>query len=411
VKLLKARGGFDPKIQTNFRTKEYKDKQYYDLFYTAFKVPTWYGVELQATYQNNSGVYLNPQNTVPDKGIYSAGLSVNALEGLLIDKRMADLKQAKLYIKETSEKQKLMVNDILYQASIAYLDWFKTYLEYSTYTDFLQNAKRRLRAVEQSVKAGSVAAIDSVEATIAVQTRSLKLEEMKLKMYKKKLKVSTYLWDEDLPIEINESIQPLMPLRFNNLSIAPMLKQIEQGFDIENHPKIKALNFKRKVIDINKKLYTNKLLPKLKLTYNFLNSETDVKKLQLGEYKAKINFSTPILLRKERAYLQMSKLKLQDNAIEIQATKLKINNKLQANRYALTSFKKQFGIANEMISNYRRLLAGAEKKYQMGESSLLAINLYEAKLIEGTVKQIATQNKLFGAIVDLYNTSVLMTEL
>ena len=71
AKLLKARGAFDPKIESTFNQKEYGDKKYYSLFNGSFKIPTWYGIEIKAAFDNNEGIYLNPENTVPNNRITS----------------------------------------------------------------------------------------------------------------------------------------------------------------------------------------------------------------------------------------------------------------------------------------------------------------------------------------------------
>ena len=64
--LIMARGGFDPKLEADFDQKKYSDTDYYSIFSSSFKIPTWYGIELKAGFDNNDGYYLNPQNTVPD---------------------------------------------------------------------------------------------------------------------------------------------------------------------------------------------------------------------------------------------------------------------------------------------------------------------------------------------------------
>ncbi|WP_317039185.1 hypothetical protein [Polaribacter atrinae] len=77
AKLLKARGAFDPKIEVDFNKKQFKEKEYYNKLNAAFKIPTYYGIEFKANFENNDGYYLNPENTVPEDGLYSAGVSVS----------------------------------------------------------------------------------------------------------------------------------------------------------------------------------------------------------------------------------------------------------------------------------------------------------------------------------------------
>ena len=61
--LLRARGGFDPKIEVDFNRKKFKGTEYYDELNAAFKIPTWYGVEFKADFEENSGEFLDPSLT------------------------------------------------------------------------------------------------------------------------------------------------------------------------------------------------------------------------------------------------------------------------------------------------------------------------------------------------------------
>ena len=82
AKLMKARGAFDPKLEVDYATKEFKGSEYYDKLNATFKIPTWYGIELKGNYEDNSGAYLNPESFTPDDGLYSVGVSVSLKEWL-----------------------------------------------------------------------------------------------------------------------------------------------------------------------------------------------------------------------------------------------------------------------------------------------------------------------------------------
>jgi hypothetical protein len=119
AKLLKSRGAFDPKIEVDYDRKKFKESEYWDKLNATFKIPTWYGIELKANFEENTGDFLNPEGFVPNDGLYSAGIKISALEGLLINDRMAQLKQAKLFREQAKADRDLLVNNILFEAS-----WF-----------------------------------------------------------------------------------------------------------------------------------------------------------------------------------------------------------------------------------------------------------------------------------------------
>lgn len=93
--LLRSRGGFDPKIEVDYDRKEFKGTEYYDQLNAMFKIPTWYGIEFKAGVERNEGTFLDPSNTVPENGLYNAGVSVNLGQGFLINERMATLRKPK----------------------------------------------------------------------------------------------------------------------------------------------------------------------------------------------------------------------------------------------------------------------------------------------------------------------------
>ena len=129
AKLLKSRGAFDPKIDVDYDRKKFKNTEYFDKLNTTFKIPTWFGIEIKGQLEQNEGVFLNPEADVPLDGLYNVGVSVPVARGLLINERMAVLKQSKLFLNQSKEDRKLLVNDVLFQATKAYFDWLRYYNE------------------------------------------------------------------------------------------------------------------------------------------------------------------------------------------------------------------------------------------------------------------------------------------
>ena len=114
--LMIARGGFDPKIEVDFTKKQFKDKDYYSILNSSFKIPTWYGIEIKAGFDNSEGIYLNPENTIPNQGLTSLGIIVPLGQGLLINQRMADIRKAKIQMQLSQSERKIQAIGILYEA-------------------------------------------------------------------------------------------------------------------------------------------------------------------------------------------------------------------------------------------------------------------------------------------------------
>ncbi|BAO74798.1 TolC family protein [Winogradskyella sp. PG-2] len=147
AKLMKSRGAFDPKIEVDYDRKKFKGTEYFDRLKGTFKIPTWFGVELKATFEENTGDFLNPEAFVPEDGLYSAGISVPLGQGLMINNRMAALKQAKLFREQAKADRDIYINNILYEASLVYFEWLKAYNELKLFENILVNAEQRFTGV------------------------------------------------------------------------------------------------------------------------------------------------------------------------------------------------------------------------------------------------------------------------
>ncbi len=188
--LMMARGGFDPKIEVDFDTKQFKGKNYYSILNSSFKIPTWYGIEVKAGFDNNEGLYLNPENTLPNQGLTSLGINIPLGQGLLINQRMSDLKKAKIQMQLGQAERKLQSIEVLYAASITYFNWKLNYSQVQLYKNYLKNAEMRYNGISRLIENGDKPAIDSIEAGIAVRNRKLNLEDSELKLAKSKLDLS-----------------------------------------------------------------------------------------------------------------------------------------------------------------------------------------------------------------------------
>ncbi|WP_299800474.1 TolC family protein [uncultured Maribacter sp.] len=404
--LMKARGGFDPKISLDYSTKEFKGSEYYDLLNSTFKVPTWYGIELKGEFEQYSGEYLNAERNVPDDGLYSAGVALSLGRGSWINERMATVKKAKFFREQSKADRDLLVNQILFDASLAYFNWLQAYRNSLLFNDFLLNAKVRLKGVNRSAQAGEIAAIDTVEAKISVQNRALELEQANVTLRNARLELSNYLWmGENIPMELQQDVVPDTSLDTEIDQALEILGKPLDSFVLENHPKLKSLGYKIDGLVVDKRLKTNKLLPRIDVEYKFITDEPEyLNSFETQNYKAGLNFELPLFLRKERGDLKLAKLKLKDAQFELDNAEVQIQNKVTAIYNELNSFENQNVLIDDIVASYEALLAAEERKFSFGESSLFLINSRETKLIDAVLKQNQVENKYFTAKAKLFNS-------
>lgn len=403
AQLMQARGAFDPKIEVDFDKKDFKDKNYYSLFNGSFKIPTWYGIELKAAFDNNEGIYLNPENTVPNSGLTSVGISIPVGQGLLINQRMADIRKAKLVQNLTTAERDLQALEVIHEASLKYFDWKRNYDEVKLYENYLKNAEIRFSGIAKLIEQGDKPAIDSVEAGITVRNRKLNLEDSNLKLTKARLALSNYVWTvNDIPLEIDETLIPENNLK-NNIQ-ETLLQNGLQPFQVENHPKIKMWNTKIDMLEIDRKLKANSLLPKLNLSYNYISEPSYFDNYRFQDYKLGVNFSMPLFLRKERAGVKLAQLKIQDSEYSRQFERLQLQNKVKAQEQEIASLKKQLDYTTRLVTDYNTMLKAEDRLFEIGESSLFVINSRENSLVSAQISNIAVENRLYSAFIGLYQS-------
>lgn len=401
--LMQARGAFDPKIDIEFNEKQFKGNNYYSILNSSFKIPTWYGIELKAGFDNAEGIYVSPENTLPNSGLTSFGISIPLGQGMFINQRMADIRKAKIAQNLNSAERNLQAIEVLYEASMSYTNWKRSFDEVKLYENYLENAKIRYNGVSQLITQGDKPAIDSIEAGIIVTTRKLNLEDAKLKLTKAKLELSNYLWlENNVPLELNDELQPEKTL---GLTIKETLQINElDNFDIENHPKIKALDAKIGILKVEKQLKANALLPKLDVSYNYLSEPSAIDNYRMQDYKIGLNFSIPVFLRKERAGLKLAKLKIQDSEFSLQFERKNLENKLKSQQQEIASLQIQKEYNIKLVQDFSTLLSSEERLFTMGESSLFVINSRENTLVSSQLNAIALENRYFQAILGLFKT-------
>lgn len=393
--LMMARGGFDPKIEVDFSKKQFKDTEYYSILNSSFKIPTWYGIELKAGFDNSEGIYVNPENTTPNSGLTSLGITVPIGQGLFINQRMATLRSAKIQLQLSESERKLEAIEVLYEASLAYFNWKKNYDEVVLYERYYKNADIRFKGIKSLIEQGDKPAIDSIEARININNRLLNLEDSKLKLTKSQLELSNFLWlENNIPLELAEDMIPETTL---DKTLVETLKtnDLMQEASIANHPKLNALQSKLEMLNIERKFKANLLLPKIDLGYHYLSEPSNFDNYEFNDYKIGVNFSFPIFLRKERGSLKLTKFKIQDTEFDLAFEKVQLVNKINAQQTEIKSLLKQRQLIDDLVRDYNAMLAAEERMFSLGESSMFLINSRENTLVSSQLSKIALENRFY----------------
>ena len=406
--VLQARGGFDPKLGSDFHRKQFGGTEYYNDWYNELKVPIWPGgIDLKASYDRAVGTYVNPESRTPLNGLAGVGLSVPLGQGLLIDARRSTLRQAKIMQTAAEADRVKQINEVWLQAAKDYWNWYYAYQQAALVGEGVALADRRFQATARRAAIGDQAPIDSVEAQITVQDRQVQATQLRVELQNARLVLSSHLWNaQGQPVELPASAAPQAPARD---TVGGQEYRRLADLAATNHPTLRKLGAKISQLGVEERYRRELLKPKLNVSATLI-SQGDFYRAEVPGYydfgwanhKLGVDFAFPLFLRAERGKLQYARIQVLETTLERQQSQRTIGTQV-ANVYnTLQAYDQQLTLQAQTVANQRLLLQAELQKFELGESTIFLINARETKLIELRVKQESLRASYEKARAELY---------
>jgi outer membrane protein TolC len=389
-----ARGAFDPKIQSAFNQKEFDEKEYYNKWVASFTVPTWFPVDPKIGIERNSGAFINAEHVIPSTDNYRqlfTGISLPIGRGLFTDERRAAVQQAQLFTQMAEAEQIKLINKILLEAAKDYWQWYYAFYNYRLIDRNAAIAREIFDRVKMNATFGEASVIDTVQAKITWQQRLVERQEAYLEFLNTGIRISNYLWDADgNPLMLSPQVAPVLVQNDGALLSIQTLEELRLQAR-QNHPELIKIRVKLDQLEVDRRLAVEYLKPTFNLNYNFLNQplmpEGQFQSFTfLNNYKFGLDFSMPILLRKERSKLAQTKIKIRGTQYEQSQTEREIVNQVNAVYNQLVNTNQILDQQSGVAVNYERLLQAELLNLESGESDLFKINVQQEKLIQSQSK-------------------------
>lgn len=393
--LLRAKGGFDPKVYADLNGKNFKDKTYYQYGEAGVKWPLWLGLELKGNYNQASGTFLNPESSLPQAGQVAAGISWTLGQGLLMDERRYQVRQGRVGLEQGDAERSLFLNDLLLEAAKTYWNWVVTGNVLEVYEEALRQAQIRHEGLLESFRQGDKPAIDTLETFIQVQNRRLDTNFAQIDRQNAALALNNFLWsDNGLPLSPAQiPPTPSLPVAgasYTELPDAETLLQTARA----RHPEIRLYQVKQAMLDLELQWKREKRKPVLDLNYHFLGNGWQFFPTAGDEgfgvlannVKWGVQFSYPLPNRKARGDWQITQIKIAQTDLQLQQKKMEIENKVRQYRNELANLSAQIELFRAVTENYRILLDAENEKFRFGESSVFLINTREQRWLDARVK-------------------------
>ena len=403
-----ARGNFDPKIGFSWDRKDFKDTEYYNIINANLKIPTWFGLTPEVGIDQNTGEYLNPESYISpstDNQQLFAGLSASIGKGLFIDQRRATLQQAKLFSQMMEAEQIKELNKLLLTAAKDYWEWYFAYNNYRVLQQNVVLAEDIFKRTKLGFTYGEVAMIDTIQAKTNLLTRKSELITADIERNKASLKLATHLWDENRnPLELRENARP-EDIIISEISEKLLTELVEAAR--QNHPELIKLRLKNESLGIERRLAIENLKPQLDVKYLMLDQPFSPDFNSTGisltdNYKYGIDFSIPLFLRKERAKIKQTELKIIDNNFEQDYQERVIINTINGSYIELINTSIISIQQTEMVRNYQLIVDAERLNLSNGESDLFKLNIQLDKFLESQSKLIKTLSTYQKNLAELY---------
>ena len=405
--ILLARSAFDPILSHQINAKTFDGTQYYNQITPEIKIPTWYGIEVTAGLEDLSGDRLDPSHTTGQTNY--VGISIPLVKNLVIDKRRAALQQSKLLSGMALVEQKAVINDLCINALEAYWNWVNAFQNYEVVKNNVIISTQRFNFVRNAFRHGERPAIDTIEALTQLQGFQYQQNQQWLSFQNAGLNLSAFLWkSNNEPYELPMAIVPEKGWE-NEVKIKQFNLELNSLLEIAltTHPYLQMYDFKLDLLDIDKQLKFQDLLPKVDFNYNQLGKGYNMSQaaangpLFENNYQYGLKVEIPLRLSQGRGDYKKAKLKIEATELDLSQKQWMISLKAKTYYNELNTLKNQIALQSSNYSNCLALVKAEEKRFENGESSLFVINTRENKALEVLEKLIDLKTKYYKTIYAL----------
>jgi outer membrane protein TolC len=403
-KLMAARGNFDPKIEYNSLSKQFKGTEYYNHSLTQLKIPVYSGIQVKAGYELNSGYYLNPEQTTPTEGLFFTEISVPLLEGLLINQGRAEVMMHEAMLRQSEHELQLAQNDLVYMISSSYWEFVSASELLRLYTEAVEVAESRFNFVKKTHALGKYAAIDTVEAYMEWQRRLSLLNEKRAAFNYTSYALSNQYWTSDSLQLV--AFKPSWKHIFRVDSINNMANNVQ----VSMHPAVRKVDEKLAAVSIDRTLQRQNILPDLTLSYKPLTQGGQSLQYSSENFTWGASFSMPLFFRKELGKLKAAESKVDQVLYERMFKIQTLSNDIQAHKNAMINWQNAMITQRKNVESAERMLEAEKRKLQLGSASIFMVNYRERYLLESKEELIKARkeyNKAQSAYLNKLGIDVL----
>ncbi len=381
-----ARGAFDPTVAAGLEQKRFKGIGYYDEFELRATVPTPLGIDFKLGWERADGEIINPERATPSNGLLTAAVVVPLGRRIVTDERRTALKQADAQLTAADAERARGLLQLLAESARSYGAWY----EAAQRTDIAREAERiaafRLGAVRARVVAGDAAAIDTIEARLELRSREVARLDAENDLLAARTAAGVFLWSEQGRAEVLAA--PRSPGAPAAWRAAPSVeREARLAEEVRRaHPSVLRAEARLSELRAGRALARQQWLPDARVEFGALNAGSGAGDLfAFGDLSTNQKISgyasQSLLMLRERARIGQAEVGVDLGEWELTLAREQAVASLRIAAASWRALEAQRARQVEAVADAQLLVAGEQRRFEAGESSLLIVNLRERALV------------------------------
>ena len=406
AELLSARGGFDPSLVARAEGSPlgYYQNGRFDLRFEQ-PTPLW-GTNFFAGYRASVGKFADYDGKLETNqyGELRAGMSLPLWRNGSIDRRRAAIKRAELGVSVSQTGVVAQRIDAIRLASLRYFEWVATGQRLALAKQLLELAQGRDQALAIRVERGDLPQIDRVDNQRALLQRQGLLVSAQRSLQQATIELSIYLRDaQGEPLLCDTSRLPARlpaPSGPSLSATGAMAVEVAGSYDLQAlrrdvelalraRPELQRLQLQRQQLQVERDLAKNQMAPAIDVqaavSQDFgPGSETREK----TTVDAGVVIDIPLRNRVNRGRVSVAESGMQRISAQQRLQRDRIFAELADVRSALLAASARAQLAESEVQVARDVEAAEKTRYELGDSTLLLVNLREQATAEAALRQI-----------------------
>jgi outer membrane protein TolC len=327
---------------------------------------------------------MNLAAMIPDlRGFYDqqqfiVGGSFKLLRGFMINDEYAEFQKAELAGPQAEIAVAQKRQDLYLAGAVQYWEWQVAVKQAEIVKRALAIAEERAAQVEGLAKGGKVAPLDVIEVNQEVQKRREAAIAAQRKVEYEQYNLALFLWENGEPVTPRPEWAP----EFDGETPVPTKEEIA-AYKVEakeDRPEVRHYYIEAKLNNIDLKLAKNHLLPKLNVDGGRMDTPGDWI-VGVG-YRFGAQFAMPLFQREGRGKVMTAEAEQQQLVLSQLYTEQQVSVDVDNWLSAIVRARDRVTAAAEALRLAKTLEEGERKRFNLGASTVLFVNIRERDVVE-----------------------------